>query len=102
MPDANAPTAKLRHPAGATGAEGRYAAVQLHERSGYCWAVIGRKDGAIVTDECGSLVMRLTEREARELAGAWNAELELAGGRSQARALRGVLAGASDRSLAVA
>jgi len=75
----------------------RFVAVQLHERSDFCWAVIGEPDGAIVEDADGALVMRLTMDEAHEIAASMNAMLQATGGHTPVAALRTFLARASAR-----
>ncbi|WP_020180372.1 hypothetical protein [Methylopila sp. M107] len=44
-------------------------AQQLHDRSRFCWAVVGSPSGAIAMQD-GALLMRLREDEARRLAMA--------------------------------
>lgn len=73
----------------------RFVAVQLHERSDFCWAVVGEPDGAIVEDADGALVMRLTMDEAHDIAASMNAMLQATGRRTPVEALRTFLARAA-------
>lgn len=74
----------------------RYSAVQLHERSNRCWAVVGEPGGAIAEDETGALLMRLTADDARRMAAAMNGVLKTVMASAMGAALTTMLAEAGD------